>query len=103
MHTQARERERALADSRDHLLLLSKTLARDQALLSVRDVRIAELETQVEQYRRQLAALIASAVAKHRSRPKPKPDHAITAPTPRRRATAPSARRPRTSTKPTPT
>jgi hypothetical protein len=46
--TQARERERALADSRDQLLLLSKTLARDQALLRVRDTRIAGLETQVE-------------------------------------------------------
>lgn len=102
MDTQVRERERALADSRDHLLLLSKTLARDQALLGVRDVRIAELETQVDQYRRQLAALIASAVAKHRSRPKPKPSHAITAPTPRRRAAATSTRRPRKSKKPTP-
>src|SRR5712664_4820565 len=31
--TAARERERALADSREHLLLLTKTLGRDQATL----------------------------------------------------------------------
>lgn len=94
MDTQARERERALADSRDHLLLISKTLARDQTLLSVRDTRIAELETQVDQYRRQLAALIASAVAQHRSRRKPKAQRPVTARAPRRRPAATSKGRP---------
>jgi hypothetical protein len=102
MDTQARERERALADSRDHLLLLSKTLARNQALLSARDTRIAELENEVEQYRRQLAALIASAVAQQRSRRKPKAGHAVTARAPRRRSAATSKGRPRKSAKPTP-
>jgi hypothetical protein len=102
MDTQARERERALADSRDHLLLLSKTLARDQALLAVRDTRIAELETQVEQYRQQLAALIASAVVQHRSRRKPKAGRAVAARAPRRRPAATFKGRPRTSKKPTP-
>jgi Plasmid replication region DNA-binding N-term len=92
--TQARERERALTDSRDHLLLLSKTLARDQALLSVRDTRIAELQTQVEQYRRQLAALIASAVAPYRSRRKPTAGRAVGARAPRRRPAATSKGRP---------
>jgi len=102
MDTQARERERALADSRDHLLLLSKTLARDQALLSVRDTRIAELETQVEQYRRQLAALIASAVAQHRSRRKPKAEHIVIARALRRRPAATSKGRPSKAAKTTP-
>jgi hypothetical protein len=102
MDTQARERERALADSRDHLLLLSKTLARDQALLSVRDTRIAELETQVEQYRRQLAALIASAVAQHRSRRKPKAEHIGIARALRRRPAATSKGRPSKAAKTTP-
>jgi chromosome segregation ATPase len=102
MDAQARERERALADLRDHLLLISKTLARDQALLSVRDTRIAELETQVEQYRRQLAALIASAVARHRSRRKPKAGHAVTARVPRRRPAAKSKGRPSKAAKRTP-
>jgi hypothetical protein len=102
MDTQARERERALADSRDHLLLLSKTLARDQALLSVRDTRIAALETQVEQYRHQLAALIASAIAQHRSRRKPKAKHALPARAPRRRPAATSRGRPSKAAKKAP-
>lgn len=93
LDTQARERERALADSRDHLLLISRTLARDQALLGVRDTRIAELETQVEQYRRQLAALIAAAVVRHRYRRKPKVAPAVTV-VPRRRSAATSKDRP---------
>jgi Plasmid replication region DNA-binding N-term len=93
MDTQARERERALADARDHLLLLSKTLARDQALLSIRDTRIADLETQIEQYRGQLAALIASAVVQHRSRRKPKAEPVVTARAPRRRPAAKFKRR----------
>jgi hypothetical protein len=101
MDTQARERERALADSREHLLLLSKTLARDQALLSVRDTRIAELETQVEEYRRQLAALIASAVAQHRSR-RPKAEHTVIARAPRRRPAATSKGRPSKAARTTP-
>jgi Plasmid replication region DNA-binding N-term len=88
MDTQARERERALADARDHLLLLSRTLARDQALLGARDTRIADLETQVEQYRLQLAALIASAIAPHPSRRKPKAKHTDAATAPRRRSHA---------------
>lgn len=102
MDAQARDRERALADSRDHLLLLSKTLARDQALLSVRDTRIADLETQVEQYRRQLAALIASAVAQHRSRQKPKARRPVTARAPRRRPAATSKGRPSKAAKKAP-
>jgi len=64
----ARERERALADSREHLLLFTKTLGRDQATLRARDARIADLESQVEHYRGQVAALMAAAVTRNRTR-----------------------------------
>jgi len=66
--TAARERERAFADSREHLLLALKALGRDQATLRARDARIADLEAQIEQYRRQIATMIAGAVATNRAR-----------------------------------
>ena len=69
----ARERERALADSREHLLLVTKTLGRDQATLRMRDARIADLESQIEHYRGQLAALMAAAVARNRTKTRRKP------------------------------
>jgi plasmid replication DNA-binding protein KfrA len=65
---QARERERALADARDHLLSLSKALSREQATNQVHERRIADLEMEVAQYREQIAALIAGAIAQNRSR-----------------------------------
>ena len=68
--TQARERERALADARDHLLSLSKALSREQATNQAQERRIADLETQVAQYRQQIGALIACAIAK--TTPKPR-------------------------------
>ena len=40
----ARERERALADAREHLMLLSRSLGVHQATLHARDARIADLE-----------------------------------------------------------
>ena len=70
--TAARERERALADTRDHLLSTLRMLESDRVTLSVRDARIAELEAQVEGHRQQLARLIARAVAKSRALIKPK-------------------------------
>jgi recombinational DNA repair ATPase RecF len=68
----ARERERALADSRDHLLLTLKALNREQAAGEARDDRIADLQAQLDQYRQQIAALIAAAVVKNRTRFPPK-------------------------------
>ncbi len=62
--TQARERERALANTRDHLLSLSKALAREQATNQAQERRIADLEVQVAEYRQQIGALIAGAIAK---------------------------------------
>ena len=64
--TAARERERALADSRDHLLSTLRMLESDRVSLRAREARITELESQVEEYRQQLARLIARAVAKNR-------------------------------------
>jgi hypothetical protein len=81
--TQARERERALADARDHLLSLSKALSREQATNQAQERRIADLETEVAQYRQQIGALIAGAIAEKR-------------PAPRRRA----PRSPRPATRP---
>jgi hypothetical protein len=72
----ARAREKALADTRDHLLVLMKTLSRDQAIIRARDTRIESLEAELEQYRLQLAKVLASAVEKSRALAegkKPKP------------------------------
>ena len=56
--TQARERERALADARDHLLSLSKALSREQSTNKAQERRIADLEMEVAQYRLQIGALM---------------------------------------------
>jgi hypothetical protein len=61
--TQARERERALADARDHLLSLSKALSREQATNQAQERRIADLEAEVAQYRQQIGALVAAGTA----------------------------------------
>jgi hypothetical protein len=61
--SQARERERALADARDHLLSLSKALSREQATNQAHQQRIADLEAEVAQYRQQIGALVAGAIA----------------------------------------
>jgi septal ring factor EnvC (AmiA/AmiB activator) len=71
--TSARERERALADSRDHLLSTLRMLESDRATLRAREARIAALEAQVENYRRQLATVIARAVSRNRTLAERKP------------------------------
>ena len=63
---QARERERALADAQAHLLSLSKALSREQASNQAHERRVAHLETEVAQYRQQIGALIAGAIAEKR-------------------------------------
>jgi hypothetical protein len=63
----ARVRERALADAREQVSLLMKELALDRAELRSRDVRIADLQRQIEDYRRQFATVIAKAIAKNRA------------------------------------
>jgi plasmid replication DNA-binding protein KfrA len=62
----ARVRERALIDAREHVNVLMKELAIDRAELRTRDARIADLESQVEEHQRQLATVIARALAKNR-------------------------------------
>jgi recombinational DNA repair ATPase RecF len=63
----ARVRERALTEARQQVNLLLKELATDRAELRARDARILDLESQLEENRRQLATVIASAIAKNRS------------------------------------
>ena len=63
----ARVRERALADVREQINALMTELALDRAELRARDVRIADLESQLERRRQQLATIVARAVAKSRT------------------------------------
>jgi hypothetical protein len=63
----ARVRERALSDVREQVNLLMKELALDRAELRARDARIADLENQLEEHRRQLVTVIARAVSKNRA------------------------------------
>jgi len=69
----ARARERALADAREHVNVLLKELAADRAELRARDARIADLESQLEDFRRQLATVIARAIAKNQALARKKP------------------------------
>jgi hypothetical protein len=66
----ARQRDRALTDAREHLLLLSKSLGRDQATIKAHEARIADLEAQIALYRQQIAALLAGAIVQKTSRPR---------------------------------
>src|ERR1700675_4811736 len=69
----ARVRERALTDAREQVNLLMKELALDRAELRARDARIADLENQLEEHRRQLVTVIACAVSKNPARATAKP------------------------------
>ena len=80
----ARVRERALADARERIGLLMKELAADRVALRAREVRIADLESQLEEHRRQLATVIARAITKNR---------VLTVKTPRRKIRAKPTRR----------
>lgn len=68
----ARVRERALVDTREQVNLLLKELGNATAELRARDSRIADLDSQLESHRRQLATVIASAVSKNRAASKAK-------------------------------
>jgi phosphoenolpyruvate synthase/pyruvate phosphate dikinase len=83
----ARVRERALADARDHINVLMKELATDRAELRARQARIADLESQLEEHRRQLATVIARAVAKSRAVATKRPRRTIRAKLNRRAGT----------------
>jgi hypothetical protein len=94
----ARVRERALTDAREQVNLLMKELALDRAELRARDARIADLENQLEEHRRQLVTVIARAVSKNRAgaTAKPRPTHRAK---PKGR-TAPRKKRPLVKRKP---
>lgn len=68
LDTAARARERALTESQEHLRALLRVLERDRGAHAAREARIADLEAQLETYRRQLANIVARAVSDHRSR-----------------------------------
>jgi hypothetical protein len=86
--TAARDRERALADAREHLLLLSTSLSREQATVQARDARIADLEAQIGQFRQQIAGLLAGAIARQRSAPRRAPAKSVEPPARRRQSPA---------------
>lgn len=69
----ARVRERALADTREQVNMLLKELGNATAQLKARDARVADLENQVEDHRRQILTFIARAASKNRAAAKPNP------------------------------
>ena len=86
----ARVRERALADAREHVNVLLQELASDRAELRSRQAHIADLETQIEAYRAQLALLVSRAVTRNRALKIKKP-----APRSRKRPASKTRRRPK--------
>jgi plasmid replication DNA-binding protein KfrA len=68
----ARIRERALADTREQVNLLLKELANATTELRANKMQIASLQLQIEDYRRQLATVIARAVSRNRAAAAPK-------------------------------
>jgi hypothetical protein len=95
----ARVRERALTDAREQVNLLMKELALDRAELRACDARIADLENQLEEHRRQLVTVIARAVSKNRARAAAKPRPPPQA-KPKGREAAPRKKRPLVKRKP---
>jgi hypothetical protein len=69
----ARVRERALSDAREQVNLLMKELVLNRAELRARDARIADLESQVEGHRDQLATVIARTISRNRAAATQKP------------------------------
>jgi hypothetical protein len=63
----ARVRERALNDAREQVNVLMKELVLNRAELRARDTRIADLEGQLDEQRRQLTTVIARAISKNRA------------------------------------
>jgi hypothetical protein len=63
----ARVRERALVEARDQINVLLKELAADRAELRSCKARIADLESQNEAYRQQIALVVTRAVARNRA------------------------------------
>ena len=68
LEAQGRERERLLAETRDHLLSTLRTLSKHQDDLLAKERRVAALQLQVEDYRTQLASVLAAAVSRNQAR-----------------------------------
>jgi hypothetical protein len=70
-------RERALLEARDQVAVLLNELAADRVDLRSCKARIADLESQTEIYRQQLALVVARAVTRNRAlraqKPRPRP------------------------------
>ena len=62
-----------LVEARDQVNVLLKELAADRAELRSREARIADLDSQLEAYRQQLALLVTRAVARNRALKTKKP------------------------------
>jgi hypothetical protein len=62
----ARVRERALTDTRGQVNMLLKELGNATAEMRARDARIADLEMQLEDHRRQLATIVSRAITNTR-------------------------------------
>jgi Plasmid replication region DNA-binding N-term len=69
----ARVRERALTEAREQVGVLVGELAATRAELRSRDLQNADLVAQIEHMHRQMAAVIAKAVVRHRSAPRSRP------------------------------
>jgi hypothetical protein len=69
----ARVRERAVTDAREQVNALMQELVLNRAELRARDARIADLEGQLEEHRRQFATVIARAISKNRAAATTKP------------------------------
>jgi len=81
LETAARERERALNESRSQVSTLMSELSSNRATMRAQVARILDLGTQVENYRRQLAILIERAVTRNRTLADRKP-HPVKRPKP---------------------
>ena len=71
--TTARARERVLAVAQEHLRALMGMLEKDRLALRSSERRIVELQSEVDDYRRRLAELIARTVARQRAASKGRP------------------------------
>lgn len=70
----ARVRERALADTREQVNMLLKELASATAELRSNKMQITDLQSQIEDYRNQLSAVITRAVRRNRASAASKPN-----------------------------
>ena len=88
----ARIRERALTDARAQVNVLLTELGNTRADLRAREVRIADLEVQLEEHRRQSASVIANAAARPRAKRSRRKSEPASRPKPKKRVASGSTR-----------